>query len=537
MGKVEDLLNSLPEPSYKREYYKEATSLHEKAQRGYKFEENGLWGLKDIDGSIIYEANCVFIGVCKDYVLAIYPDGSYIKENSNCRQSGRLDENKRPYVVNGKAGFKVDDKVIIPPEYDFIEKLFGDTVFYAVKDGKEMYLNDEGKEVLTRVRHFDGEDDKHSPFWLCSNDMDVVTFMNYVGERDESNPNVVMIRGQWIELERYCKDEILAMLIDPSDDLAISEETLKLFCNKFSYEYSFYTANAQGKSALKDCVEQFKKMNVFYNSWYYIVKIWQAPNEQLKAQDLRRFTNAIEKNARERGIIGTPIFAVGHSTELEPGEVRVLLITHYHERCWPAQFEYVWSDYCRSLPITKLLEEIPALRGSVKEEIQPENQEEVFNDQLLNCIVGLKYYDGLHWEDAEKALNSFAQLGSPIRHSLRQYLSNVLDYCKKKNAQEAILFFLKAAHWALQKGDIVNDCNKKKSTLDILQNIKAKVLNDDAQSLVATLEAELLSKGAKTFKELELERNSNSDYFKELDYLRIDGTSEKSMPGLNSFKL
>lgn len=536
MGTAEDLMNSLPEPSYKREYYKEATNLHERALRGYKFQENGLWGLKDVDGSIIYDANYIFIGACKDYVFAINPDGSYIKENSSCRQSGRLDEKKRPYVVNGKAGIKIDDKIIIPAEYDFIERVFGDTVFYAVKDGREMYLNHEGKEVLTRVRHFDGEDDKHSPFWLCANDLDVVTFMNYVGEKDDSNPNVVIIDGQWIELERYCKDEILTMLIDPTDDLAITEETLKLFCDKFSYEYSFYTSKAKGKNALKDCVEQFKKMNVFCNSWYYVVKIWQAPDEQLKAQDLRRFAKSILKNAREHGLIGTPIFAVGHSRELKPGEVRVLLVTHYHERCWPAQFEYVWSDHCRSLPITKLLEEVPALRGSVKEGILPENQEEVFNDQLLNCVVGLKYYDGLLWEDAEKALNGFVQLGSPIKHSLRQYLSNVFEYCKKKNAQEAILFFLKAVHWALEKGDIVNDCKKSKSSLDILHNIKAKELNEESLSLISTLEAKMLSKGAKTFKELELERNSNTDYFKELDYLRIDGTSEKSMPGLASFK-
>lgn len=535
MGKVEDLLNSLPEPDIKREFRHDGTNFLEKVQRGYKFQENGLWGLKDIDGSVIYEANYVFIGACKDYVLAINPDWSYIKENSNCRQSGRLDEKERPYVVNGKAGIKVDGEVIIPAEYDFIERVFGDTVFYAVKDGKDMYLNHEGKEVLTRVRHFDGEDDNHSPFWLCSNDLDVVTIMNYVGHSDESNPNVVMIDGQWIELERYCKDEIMATLIDPNDDLAITKETLKLFCNKFSYEYSFYVANAKGKNALKECVKQFKLMDVFCNSWYYVVKIWQAPDEQFKAQDLRRFTKSILKNAQEHGLIGTPIFAVGHSRELKPGEVRVLLVTHYHERCWPAQFEYVWSDYRRTMPITTLLEKVPALRGSVKEEIQPENQEEVFNDQLLDCVVGLKYYDGLLWDDAEKALNGFVQLGSPIRHSLRQYLSNALEYYKKRDDHEAIMFFLKAARWAFEKGDIVNDCKKKKSSLDILQSIKAKELSPDAQCLVEVLETEMLSHGAKTFKELELERNSNSDYFRELDYLRIDGTSEKSMPGLNSF--
>lgn len=532
MEKVEEFFNSLPEPSIKREFNSEPTDLLEKAQRGCKFEENGLWGLKDVDGSIIYEANYAFIGVCKDYVFGIEPNGNYFKSDSWCRETGYMAEDKRPYVVDGKAGIKVDGEVVIPAEYDFIARAFGDTVFFAVKDGREMYLNHEGKEVLTRVRHFDGEDGRNSPFWLCGNDLNVVTVRNFVGHQDDSNPNVVLIHGQWVELERYCKDEIMAMLIDPSDDLAITEETLELLCNEYSYEFSFYMANAKGGNALMDCIEQFKKMNVFCNSWYYIVKIWQAPNEQLKAQDLRKFTKAIEKNAEEHGLIGTPIFAVGHSNELKPGELRMLLVTHYHERCWPRLFEFEWSKRCRTSPITELLEEIPSLRRSVEEEYDPEDQEEVFNDQLLDCVVGLKFHDGLLWADAEKALNGFVQLGSPIRHSLRQYLSNVLECSKKNNAHEAILFFLKAAHWALEKGDIVNDCEKKKSSLDILQAIKAKGLNEDAMSLLSALETEMLSKGAKTFKELEQERNSNTDYFKELEYLRIDGAPEKSMPGL-----
>lgn len=111
--------------------------------------------------------------------------------------------------MNGKVGIKKDGRVIIPAEYDYIKSKFGDTVFYAVKDGREMYINDEGKEVLTRVRRFEGEDNQNSPFWLCSNEFDYITTMNYVGTPIDDNPNVVKIYNNWIELERYSKEEIM----------------------------------------------------------------------------------------------------------------------------------------------------------------------------------------------------------------------------------------------------------------------------------------------------------------------------------------
>ena len=46
----------------------------------------------------------------------------------------------------------------------------------------------------------------------------------------------------------------------------------------------------------------------------------------------------------------------------------------------------------------------------------------------------------------------------------------------------------------------------------------------------------LMEKGAKWNFQLKRERNSNTDYFKELEYLRADDTSEKVMPGLTIIK-
>lgn len=340
MAEYIDPFEGTPQEATKTQYGVNGCSKLERAKRAKKFEVNGLWGLRDIDGTILYEPENIFIGVCRDHVLRITPNWRFIEESNGCTTSGYLQEEERPYVVNGKAGIMIDGKVIIPAEYDYIKRKFGGNVFYAVKDGREMYIDDKAKEVLTRVRTFEGESNDYSPFWLCSDAFDIITTMNYMGQKDSKNPNVVMINGEWIELERYCKEEILDMLINPDDDLPITERNLKMLCNKFSYEYSFYFAKATGKHALRECVEQFKKMRVFSNSWYYVVKIWQAEDEFVTAKELRLFTRSIRENACKRGLLGVPVFAIGHSKELKPGEVRVLLITHYNEHCFPPGFEF-----------------------------------------------------------------------------------------------------------------------------------------------------------------------------------------------------
>lgn len=132
----------------KRSYNPENLTFEEKAKRGIIFEKDNLYGLKDGEGNILFEPKYIFIGKCKDYVLFIEPDWNYCKTSSGCTETGYMREEERPYIVKGKAGIKEGDDVIIPAEYDFISKEFGGDVFLAVKNGKEMYIDQEGKEVL-----------------------------------------------------------------------------------------------------------------------------------------------------------------------------------------------------------------------------------------------------------------------------------------------------------------------------------------------------------------------------------------------------
>ena len=524
MAQFEDPFAGTPKAAIKRELDVDNSTPLEKARRGEIFESDGLYGIKDEDGTVTYPAKYSFIGKCIDHVLFLEPSGNYVKMTEGCTESGFMAEDERPFVINGKAGIKKDGKVIIPAEYDYIRSKFGETVFYAVKNGREMYINDEGKEVLTRVRRFEGEDAQSSPFWLCSNEFDYITAMNYVGTPIDDNPNVVKIYNNWIELERYSKEEIMKMLIDPSDDLSLSEKNLELLCNDFSYEYSFYFANAKGKKPLSSCMEQFKNMHAFSNSWYYVIKLWQAPGEHVTAKELRNFVHELHKNR----VIGNPIFAVGHDEHLKTGEVKMLMVTHYHERCWPAQFEYDWAEKLRTLSIASLMREAPALRKEVDEYVLDEYKEEVFQDQLLDCIKGMKYYYDVSWEDVRKALDYFLSIGSPIKRALINYAYNAQRASGKAETE----FYLHAAIWAVENGDDVNACRNGASVLDIVANIMEKCLNDTTITLSSTLYELLIARGAKSFKEIDQEYRNNTDYFKQLEYMKIGGTSEKSMPGL-----
>lgn len=500
------------------EYGIDNTTPLGQARSGMLFEENGLYGLKDENGIVTFPAKYSFIGKCKDHVLLLEPNGSYVIMRNGCTESGFMPKKERPYVKNGKAGIKIGRKIIIPAEYDYIERKFGDTVFYAVKDGREMYLNDKGHEVLTRVRRFEGEKSNSSPFWLCTNYFDYFTVMDHVGRPKEDNPNVVQIDGCWVELERYCKQEIMDMLVDPEDDLSVTEDGLGELNSKFSYEYSFYFANANGRNRLDDCIGQFRKMNAFRNSWYYIVKIWMAPGQMPNARTLRLFIRKLKDTMKENGLIGNPIFAIGHSPSLKKGEVRMLMVTCYNERCFPPQFEFEWYDKCRDLPISSLKTAIPTLHQDIEENIVEEYKQEVFQSYISQCINDLKYYPEQTWEEAEDALECFLKLGSEVKMALFNYMKQAATgFSEEGGIGPKTEFFLRAAKWILGKTEAINVCDtsKKVTTLDLFNSILiAKQCKDSP--LLDELRSTLLAKGAVYY----AERESNKDYFKELDYLK-----------------
>ena len=75
-------------------------------------------------------------------------------------------------MENGKKGWQVDGKAVVPAIYDDIH-CWDDSNYYEVlQNGKWSYVKENGDPVLTRVREIEGVDDAVPfPFFTDENDV------------------------------------------------------------------------------------------------------------------------------------------------------------------------------------------------------------------------------------------------------------------------------------------------------------------------------------------------------------------------------
>ena len=360
--------------------------------------------------------------------------------------------------------------------------------------------------------------------------MGFATIITLVGENSNNNPNVVKINETWGLLERYRKEEILQMLIDPSDDLAFTTEQLHLLYDEESMEHQYFIVKAKGDLPLQQCVEQLKKMKAFDHICQMIFKIWLPEGKQLPTQELRYFAHQYHGPFLIN--LPNPLFAVGHDATLKPDEVKLLMIKfdNYNE-ITPEDFIIEWAKRCESEPISKLMEDFhpyqKILDDAKSDWYDCERTYNEYLDVLIHyCIEDLKYYDRLSWREAQNALNYFLDLGSSVHHALFNFLERAEEHVQQdtqKNHTNAVDFFLRAALWALRKGSLVNWYDNEHHPMDFLLEIKKKARNKTILSLIQKLETQMRAKGAVTTKE----RENNTDYFKELEYIREESMAEK----------
>ncbi len=69
MAEFEDPFAGTSKAAIKRELGVDNSTPLEKARRGEIFESDGLYGIKDADGTVTFPAKYSFIGKCLDHVL------------------------------------------------------------------------------------------------------------------------------------------------------------------------------------------------------------------------------------------------------------------------------------------------------------------------------------------------------------------------------------------------------------------------------------------------------------------------------------
>ena len=86
---------------------------------------------------------------------------------------------------------------------------------------------------------------------------------------------------------------------------------------------------------------------------------------------------------------------------------------------------------------------------------------------------------------------------------------------------DAVDFYLHVVLWALKHGAVVNGASNRQSSLDVVRKLMGKPALAPIINTLREVESNLLQGGAKTKAELDEEENSNTDYYKELDRMRL----------------
>ena len=473
------------------------------------FVENGKMGWKKPDGTILILAEYEQIERCKRFVyLRKGKANRKYYSNGNMEEIMNWDDDFY-FVEDGKVGWRNGDKIIIPARYDDIHT-WGDSLFVVNRDGRWYYINGKEEEVLTEVRHIEGEEPDELPFNFSVDNNTVITIQEYVGHEVPEDKNVVNVFGTWSRLDRTSGRELAALFVDPADEKPLTEDDLSLFNDDFSYEFNAYKASSLSDYGMEDCLRKMEEMGAYGNTWHYLVKVWKAAGEEPSAEELRYVRRYLEGKASL-----SVCFALGHDATLESGETRMLMVTHYYERCWPAHFEYEWTTVLRTKTLEELKEPKDKLRKDIEESVLPEYVEQVWNSQFSGKIVSMEYSGERSWEETARVFDYLAERSSGYKWGVLRAVQELFHYGGQA-ALEKDEFTLKKIQWMLDHGAEPNVHSMNETPLDFIRHERGKEGWSYREEIVRRCESLLLEHGGKTMEEISAEESKNDDYRTEL---------------------
>ena len=312
-------------------------------------------------------------------------------------------------------------------------------------------------------------------------------------------------------------DEIMDIMSEGCTDLVIDEKALELFNNDFSYEFSGYLAFSDKENPLMDCMKQFKELGAHDNSWHYIIKIMTAKGEVIDPVELMQFRHYLENNPDMRPLSYT--IGVGESESLETGEVNIVMLTHYHERCWPATYEMNWIEYCNTESLDDLKEIEKDLKKEIFSSVKKEYKEDVLADQYKTPFWNVRY-SGRSWKETEKVLNYLSDKFPGFKtftHSFIGYLESSF-FEDKFTPLEQMRFSANVLKWAAKKGCEFNLIREGQTVLDMLYECTKKDNYGQERTMVINeLIPYLIKMGAKTLEQLRAEDEKDApDYNREI---------------------
>ena len=238
-----------------------------------------------------------------------------------------------------------------------------------------------------------------------------------------------------------------------------------------------------------------KKFYVSDNTWYYVIRFTTAVGEQIPTAQITRFSQYLDN--LDRHTLGRA-FAFGSDEKLQPGEVSVLLITHYNECCFPPHIQYEFVDVCKKRTPDELVLKDSELKEFTLTEIYEDHQEDFLQDCYDTAFGNISYNPSRSWEDTEKILEYLSSKSDAFKGDVMPTCKLIISRSRKQSSEHEQEYLLGYLKWLVSKGDNVNFIDGGRTSLDLIDRALQNEKTTDAELLREAREI-LLSTGAKNY--------------------------------------
>ena len=456
-------------------YTGDTAKLFRDAKDAVKVFENGKEGLRLPSGEILIPAIFVQVELCRNFIFLRAEIYQWRIFASGGIRGEKITENKPEgmlFARNGKVGWRQGGEEVIAPLYDDVHKWPDADVYFTQSDETIRYFILSGDRTL---KAFTQE------LYLFSHSPDSIILRTLA---DEPNDRDVMVyRGLPVRLKIESRQTILERFSRPGRNvLAMAPDGLDGFKSAFSYEFAAYEVVSHKSQPMQDCLRQLRQLNVFLNTWRYILDIRISSESCLKFSDLRAFRRYFER--QDTGVI-TMDTQILIDDQLPPDTVQIFLATFYTDHWFPTTYEQDWEYVCSKENSDHLMDAL--------EEVLAELLSDRNNDYAVSLEKEMKKYaySFVSYEPERDIKETFKVLDllrdtfhpnlTGVAHAAYELIWNV-EYGDLEMSPEEVAFYYNKSLWLMQNG--ANPSERMDDGLTVVEALEGQKDNPDCRALL-----------------------------------------------------